>query len=209
MPAPLLRAPETSNSYRSSYTTCPIVTVLPRLPTENSQSPTTVWLITKTTLTKLLPKSNVSNSLFIIKYSIHKNDWIEYPDVRVVAVVEPDSIANLVTNLSVQKCAEAQATYMVCLGREFDLQSLTRHIYCTQTAVEYAIKQLATVGVYMYLDAGHAGWLGWPANLTPAAQLFAQVCRSIRRNALIHYLLTRYVDLYGDRKFPILPRPCD
>lgn len=79
----------------------------------------------------------------------------QYPDVRVVAVVEPDSIANLVTNLSVQKCAEAQATYM--------------------TAVEYAIKQLATVGVYMYLDAGHAGWLGWPANLTPAAQLFAQI----------------------------------
>ena len=78
--------------------------------------------------------------MFIIKYLIYKNDWIEYPDVRVVAVVEPDSIANLVTNLSVQKCAEAQATYMVCLGREFDLQSLTRHIYCTQTAVEYAIK---------------------------------------------------------------------
>jgi len=27
----------------------------------------------------------------------------------------------------------------------------------------------------MYLDAAHAGWLGWPANIQPAATLFAQV----------------------------------
>jgi len=27
----------------------------------------------------------------------------------------------------------------------------------------------------MYLDAGHAGWLGWPANLQPAATLFADL----------------------------------
>ncbi|KAG7448217.1 cellulase CEL6B [Guyanagaster necrorhizus] len=76
----------------------------------------------------------------------------QYPNVRVVAVIEPDSLANLVTNLSVPKCANAETTY--------------------KEAVTYAIQQLNTVGVYMYLDAGHAGWLGWPANLSPAAQLF-------------------------------------
>lgn len=76
----------------------------------------------------------------------------KYPDVRVVAVVEPDSLANLVTNLSVQKCANAQDVY--------------------KRSVTYAIQQLSKVGVYQYLDAGHAGWLGWPANLSPAAQLF-------------------------------------
>lgn len=27
----------------------------------------------------------------------------------------------------------------------------------------------------MYLDAGHAGWLGWTANIQPAADLFAQI----------------------------------
>lgn len=37
----------------------------------------------------------------------------EYPDVRVVAVIEPDSLANLVTNLSVAECSAAQATYLV------------------------------------------------------------------------------------------------
>ncbi len=37
------------------------------------------------------------------------------------------------------------------------------------------MQQLNKVGVYMYLDAGHAGWLGWPANLAPAAQLFNEL----------------------------------
>lgn len=27
----------------------------------------------------------------------------------------------------------------------------------------------------MYLDGGHAGWLGWPANLQPAADLFGKL----------------------------------
>ncbi|KAJ6528952.1 cellobiohydrolaseII [Mycena capillaripes] len=79
-----------------------------------------------------------------------------YPDVRVVAIIEPDSLANLVTNLNVAKCANAQTTYLAC--------------------VTYAIQQLNTLGnVYSYLDAGHAGWLGWPANLSPAAQLFSSL----------------------------------
>lgn len=30
----------------------------------------------------------------------------------------------------------------------------------------------------MYLDAGHAGWLGWDANLGPAATLFAQIYKA-------------------------------
>ena len=37
--------------------------------------------------------------------------FTEFPDVRVVAVIEPDSLANLVTNLSVSKCSNAAATY--------------------------------------------------------------------------------------------------
>ncbi|KAF4579587.1 Beta-glucosidase cel3A [Pleurotus pulmonarius] len=79
----------------------------------------------------------------------------QYPQVRVVAVVEPDSLANMVTNLNVAKCAGAQAAYT--------------------EGVTYALQQLNTVGVYSYVDAGHAGWLGWPANLGPAAQLFANL----------------------------------
>jgi cellulase/cellobiase CelA1 len=29
--------------------------------------------------------------------------------------------------------------------------------------------------VAMYLDGGHGGWLGWPANIGPAADLFASI----------------------------------
>jgi cellulose 1,4-beta-cellobiosidase len=78
-----------------------------------------------------------------------------YPDVRVVAVIEPDSLANMVTNMNVSKCSNAAATY--------------------KNSTIYAIQQLNLANVYMYLDAGHAGWLGWPANLQPAATLFADL----------------------------------
>ncbi|KAI0160011.1 1, 4-beta cellobiohydrolase [Hypoxylon sp. FL1284] len=78
-----------------------------------------------------------------------------YSDVRLLLVIEPDSLANMVTNTNIEKCANAQDTYM-------ELTS-------------YAIKGLNLPNVAMYLDAGHAGWLGWPANLDPAAALFAKV----------------------------------
>lgn len=56
---------------------------------------------------------------------------------------EPDFLSNLVANLSVAKCTNAASTY----------KSLTI----------YAMQQLNLPNVSMYLDAGHGGWLGWPA----------------------------------------------
>lgn len=94
----------------------------------------------------------------------------QYPDVRTVAIIEPDSLANLVTNLSVEKCANAQTDYLA--------------------SVNYALTTLAAAGVYMYIDAGHAGWLGWPANLSPAAQLFVQVWTDAGESPFIRGLAT-------------------
>ncbi|KAH7098385.1 cellobiohydrolase [Auriculariales sp. MPI-PUGE-AT-0066] len=79
----------------------------------------------------------------------------KYPNVRVVAVIEPDSLANLVTNMNVAKCSNAATVY--------------------KSSTVYALQQLNLANVYMYLDAGHAGWLGWPANLQPAATLYADI----------------------------------
>jgi len=73
----------------------------------------------------------------------------------VLTFPEPDSLANLVTNLSVAKCANAEAAYKEC--------------------VTYAIQQLNLPNVSSYLDAGHAGWLGWSANIGPAATLFSSL----------------------------------
>jgi len=38
-----------------------------------------------------------------------------YSDVKVILTVEPDSLANLVTNLNVAKCANAEAAYKECV----------------------------------------------------------------------------------------------
>jgi cellulose 1,4-beta-cellobiosidase len=85
-----------------------------------------------------------------------------YPGVRVVAVVEPDSLANLVTNLSDPNCQAAQSAYMTC--------------------TTYVLQKLTQCNIWLYLDAGHAGWLGWTSNLQPAATLFAQVYNSAKPN---------------------------
>lgn len=42
----------------------------------------------------------------------------------------------------------------------------------------------------MYLDAGHAGWLGWPANQSPAAELFASIYTDAGKPAALRGLAT-------------------
>ena len=52
------------------------------------------------------------------------------------------------------------------------------------------ISKLQQDNVWLYLDAGHSGWLGWPANITPAAQLFATVLQGAGNNATVRGLAT-------------------
>ena len=76
----------------------------------------------------------------------------------------------MVTNMNVAKCSGAERSY--------------------KEGVVYALKTLNALGVYMYIDAGHAGWLGWPANLTPAAQLFADIYKNAGSPAFLRGLAT-------------------
>lgn len=55
---------------------------------------------------------------------------------------EPDSLANLVTNLNVAKCANAESAYLECTN--------------------YALTQLNLPNVAMYLDAGKLGIIPRP-----------------------------------------------
>lgn len=64
----------------------------------------------------------------------------------------------MVTNMGVPKCSRAAPYY----------RDLTA----------YALRKLNLANVDMYLDGGHAGWLGWDANIGPAAQLFAEVYKA-------------------------------
>jgi cellulose 1,4-beta-cellobiosidase len=83
----------------------------------------------------------------------------------------------MVTNLSVQKCAQAESAYFQCIN--------------------YAITKLNLPNVAMYLDAGHAGWLGWSANLGTAAQLFGQVYKNASQPAAVRGLATNVANYNG------------
>jgi cellulose 1,4-beta-cellobiosidase len=78
-----------------------------------------------------------------------------HADQRVAIVVEPDSLANLATNANVAKCAESDALY--------------------RRSIAYAVSALALPNTALYLDAGHAGWLGWDANRAKIAGIFRDV----------------------------------
>ncbi|RCV48160.1 glycoside hydrolase family 6 protein [Marinitenerispora sediminis] len=71
-----------------------------------------------------------------------------YESLRIVAVIEPDSLPNLVTNVDGQfgteDCREAAGP-----GGYVD-------------GVRYALDNLQFENVYNYVDIGHSGWLGWP-----------------------------------------------
>ena len=82
----------------------------------------------------------------------------KYSDVSIALVIEPDSLANLVTNLNVAKCSGAQTAY--------------------KDGVAYAISTLNFKNVAMYIDGGHSGWLGWEANRQPAVNLFSEIYKS-------------------------------
>jgi cellulose 1,4-beta-cellobiosidase len=78
-----------------------------------------------------------------------------HPKQRIAAILEPDSLPNVATNLSIPKCAAAEAVY--------------RH------SIAYAVKTLALPNVSLYLDAAHAGWLGWVKNREKIAKIFSEV----------------------------------
>lgn len=74
----------------------------------------------------------------------------EYQGIRIVTVIEPDSLPNLVTNLRDPECAQASSTGIYVQG------------------VQYALDKLHAIpNVYTYLDIAHSGWLAGPT--TPAA----------------------------------------
>jgi cellulose 1,4-beta-cellobiosidase len=82
----------------------------------------------------------------------------EHTNLRIIAVIEPDSLPNMVTNLSDSACAAANSA----------------NAY--QTDIEYALNKLHAIpNVYNYMDIAHSAWLGWPSNMTPAVSLYHSV----------------------------------
>jgi cellulose 1,4-beta-cellobiosidase len=80
-----------------------------------------------------------------------------HPDQRIAMILEPDSLANLVTNIANPKCQAAEGIY--------------------KRGIAYAIAKLSLPNVFLYLDAAHAGWLGWPKNLAKSVPIYQEVLK--------------------------------
>jgi len=80
----------------------------------------------------------------------------KYQAIRICAIIEIDSLPNLVTNMSIAKCQEASGAGGYVEG------------------IQYALNKLSAVpNVYPYLDIAHSGWLGWDSNFQPAVTLIS------------------------------------
>ena len=88
----------------------------------------------------------------------------KYAGLRIVAVIEPDSLPNLVTNLSFAKCQEANGP--------------GGYVENTQ----YTLNKLHPIpNFYAYIDIGHAGWLGWTDNFNNTVNLIANTILAHQR----------------------------
>lgn len=85
----------------------------------------------------------------------------KYASLRIIAVIEPDSLPNLVTNLSTPACQEATDP---------------THGYVANT--RYTLSKLYPItNVYSYVDIGHSGWLGWTDNFGKAVTLIGNAIK--------------------------------
>ena len=88
-------------------------------------------------------------------------------------MIEDDSLPNMITNtglsFSLPNCVAAND------GQSYPTLSMNG-VYVQ--GIQYALNQFHSLpNVYNYLDVGHHGWLGWPANLTAAVPFFLQVAQ--------------------------------
>ncbi|MEV0215845.1 glycoside hydrolase family 6 protein [Micromonospora sp. NPDC050695] len=83
----------------------------------------------------------------------------KYRNLRIINVIEIDSLPNLITNTSGQAGGTAMCDTVKANGAYVN-------------GVGYALAKLGAIGnVYNYIDAGHHGWLGWDTNFGPTADI--------------------------------------
>lgn len=85
----------------------------------------------------------------------------KYASLRIIAIIEPDSLPNLVTNLNDPDCqAATDPTYGYIANTRYTLSKL------------YPL-----TNVYSYVDIGHSGWLGWDDNFGKAVTLIGDAIK--------------------------------
>ncbi|MFR9775196.1 glycoside hydrolase family 6 protein [Micromonospora sp. MS34] len=83
----------------------------------------------------------------------------KYSNLRIVNIIEIDSLPNLVTNTSGNAGGTAMCDTVKANGAYVN-------------GVGYALAKLGAIGnVYNYIDAAHHGWIGWDSNFGPTADI--------------------------------------
>lgn len=103
-------------------------------------------------------------------FNRYKNEYItpiaailadpKYASIRIVAIIEPDSLPNLVSNLADPDCAEANGPGGYVDGIKFTLNTFQ-----------------PITNVYSYLDIAHSGWLGWDEGFGKATKLISDTIK--------------------------------
>src|SRR4029450_10613262 len=90
----------------------------------------------------------------------------KYAGIRIVNIVEIDSLPNIVTNTAGQAGATAMCDTMKANGGYVN-------------GIGDARQKLGALGnTYNYVDAAHHGWIGWDSNFGPTADIMLQAARA-------------------------------
>jgi cellulose 1,4-beta-cellobiosidase len=116
-----------------------------------------------------------------------------YAGLRVVTVIEPDSLPNLVTNTGWRATATLLCETMLANGGYVD-------------GIGYALATLGALpNVFNYLDVSHHGVIGWEDNLAPTVGLLARAARaSGSTTATVRGFVTNTAN-YAPLREPFIP----
>ncbi|HEX8345391.1 MAG TPA: glycoside hydrolase family 6 protein [Actinoplanes sp.] len=90
----------------------------------------------------------------------------KYAALRIINIVEIDSLPNLITNVGGTPGATAMCDTMKANGGYVQ-------------GIGYALQKLGAIGnVYNYVDAAHHGWIGWDTNFRPTANIMLEAARA-------------------------------
>jgi cellulose 1,4-beta-cellobiosidase len=102
----------------------------------------------------------------------------KYAALRIINIVEIDSLPNLVTNTAGQPGATATCDTMKANGGYVN-------------GIGYALQKLGAIGnVYNYVDAAHHGWIGWDSNFNPTADIMLQAAQASGNVRNVHGFIT-------------------
>jgi cellulose 1,4-beta-cellobiosidase len=88
-----------------------------------------------------------------------------YADLRIVNIIEIDSLPNLITNTGDRETATENCDEMLANGNYVE-------------GVGYALATLAADNTYSYIDAAHHGWIGWEDNFSATAEIMAEAANA-------------------------------